>query len=224
MCSSQILNDRKLKSYLFENVYNDNFKDKDGLTYLHGAVIYGNTYVVVELLKRGAMKHINDRSRYGWTPLHYAADHTRVSIMKILIDNGEDMSIIDINNRTPLHILRDSTVMAQMIEYDKVVKIKNRNKKANKLSKIIFLLCKKLQLKHFGVEPLVYIINNFFSENDIQFLKDYFYDNLYLDEKVRMCNSDNIIYILVCISTQEIYRNNREIPESFKEVVLNYLR
>ena len=45
----------------------------------------------------------NDRDKFGWTPLHWAASHGFIDICKILLDNGAKVDVKNNYGMTPIH-------------------------------------------------------------------------------------------------------------------------
>ncbi|QOJ78899.1 ankyrin repeat domain-containing protein [Infirmifilum lucidum] len=68
------------------------------------AAARGDYGKVKELLDRGA--DVNTRDKYGWTPLHYAADGGHLEVARLLLDRGADVNTRDNDGRTPLDLAR----------------------------------------------------------------------------------------------------------------------
>ncbi len=54
-------------------------------------------------LRDDLVKHINDLDEKKLTPLHYAARHANLEVMKILVENGAHVNKLGDDNMTPLH-------------------------------------------------------------------------------------------------------------------------
>jgi len=86
--------------------YNLNETTVDGRTALHYAIQRGNLECAKLLINSGEI-NINAQENMGMTPLHSAifAPHTkRCDAIKLLIENGAVINIIDANKFTPLHL------------------------------------------------------------------------------------------------------------------------
>ena len=76
--------------------------ESDGFTALHhGAMnVTKIADVVNELLKNGA--NVNAQTKFGQTPLHWAANCNHIDIMKTLLQHGADPTIPNYKGETPL--------------------------------------------------------------------------------------------------------------------------
>ncbi len=107
----------KVKNELKENL-DLNYRDKDGSTYLHVAVINYDYEITKLLVELGAEINCIDNS--GNTPLEYAvgkADEKSRKIAKYLIDKGADLDL-----KTGKYSAREMIVMFEddeLIEYIK---------------------------------------------------------------------------------------------------------
>ncbi|WP_025666353.1 ankyrin repeat domain-containing protein [Aquimarina megaterium] len=78
-------------------------KNNKNMSVFHGACMNGLVWLVKDLiLKKPDV--VNEKSKDGWSPLHYAAWHGRVEIAKILIDKNANIDITDNSGETPLEI------------------------------------------------------------------------------------------------------------------------
>jgi len=75
------------------------YKDIEGNTYIHLAVIYNNISLIESLIKKGI--DINRKNNDGNTSLHLAYLYNRSKIISILIDNKADKNIKNNKNKTP---------------------------------------------------------------------------------------------------------------------------
>jgi ankyrin repeat protein len=75
------------------------YKDIEGNTYIHLAVIYNNISLIESLIKKGI--DINRKNNDGNTSLHLAYLYNRSKIINILIDNNADKNIKNNKNKTP---------------------------------------------------------------------------------------------------------------------------
>ena len=96
---------------------------------IRNAVEFGTIDAVKEFLKAG--ENINEGlAKGGPTPLHYAAQHDRKEIAKLLITKGADLSMSTRDGQTPLHItaLYNHLKVAELlIEYGADVNAKANN-------------------------------------------------------------------------------------------------
>jgi len=76
-------------------------KDKDGVTALHWAALWGFPEIVEALLKHGA--DANAVNLRGRTPLHWAATCGHADVAQILLTHGADVKAATETGMTPLH-------------------------------------------------------------------------------------------------------------------------
>jgi ankyrin repeat protein len=87
-----------------------NLQDKNQLTPLHLASLYGWVEMVRVLLDRGATA--NSEDNLGQTPLHMVSLGTYISledgarIAQLLLENGADVNAQDNNHATPLDLAK----------------------------------------------------------------------------------------------------------------------
>ena len=72
-------------------------------TSLHMASAYGFTEVCEILLTQSHGIHIDARTSIQRTPLHLATLHNHFSVVKLLVHNGADINLTDVENNTVLH-------------------------------------------------------------------------------------------------------------------------
>ncbi|WP_187146241.1 ankyrin repeat domain-containing protein [Candidatus Amoebophilus asiaticus] len=85
-----------------------NAKDEHGISPLYIAVSQGNETVTRMLLTKNA--DVNVKSVYfGDTPLHIAIRGEYPEIVKLLLDNGAQLNIIDQERKTPFDLAKEST-------------------------------------------------------------------------------------------------------------------
>ena len=76
-----------------------NYRDKNGNTYLHLAVLYKSEKMVKALIQKGI--NINMQNKSGNTCLHLAFLNNFYSIIPFLKNNKADITIINKNNKIP---------------------------------------------------------------------------------------------------------------------------
>ena len=89
-----------------------NFKDENGLTPLHQSIsleLYKLSKEIIIFAKNNLSKEdfnsfINSRTNKGQTPLHYASFIGDIKLIKLLIQNGADISIKTNNNFNMIHL------------------------------------------------------------------------------------------------------------------------
>ncbi|XP_021811557.1 ankyrin repeat-containing protein At5g02620-like [Prunus avium] len=92
-----------------------------GRTALHAAVIYGDEEMTKEILnKKKDLAIVTDEK--GWSPLHYAAFHSRASIVRQLLEADKCSAYMgdEADKKTALHIAASKghvNVMKQLISY-----------------------------------------------------------------------------------------------------------
>ncbi|ODV76876.1 ankyrin [Suhomyces tanzawaensis NRRL Y-17324] len=91
-----------IKNYLQQGA-NANEKDFCGFTCLHEAALEGHTEVVEILIEHGANVNAKaDPAGYNETPLIDAAENKHLGTVKVLLENGADPSIFNIDGFTAL--------------------------------------------------------------------------------------------------------------------------
>ena len=89
-----------------------NYKDENGLTPLHQSIsleLYKLSKEIIIFAKNNLSKEdfnsfINSRTNKGQTPLHYASFVGDIKLIKLLIQNGADISIKTNNNFNMIHL------------------------------------------------------------------------------------------------------------------------
>jgi ankyrin repeat protein len=71
-----------------------------GRTPLHYAALYGDSALVLELLKNGQNPDAADDN--SWTPLHFATQSSAYEVVQILINQGATIDSRDSHGNTPL--------------------------------------------------------------------------------------------------------------------------
>lgn len=72
---------------------------------LHGAILIGNPMLAKILIKKGA--NIDQKNRFGHTPLHYTVFYKNPTIAQILLDHKADRDISDSDNKTASQYARE---------------------------------------------------------------------------------------------------------------------
>lgn len=98
------VNNHKVKAveYLIECGANLTLTDTKGMTCFHVAVRHGHTDLIQVLLKTGQID-INDQDDGGWTPIMWAAEDKQYDATQVLIENGANLHIRDLEFNVPLH-------------------------------------------------------------------------------------------------------------------------
>jgi len=94
--------------------------DEEGVSILDIAVTYDNYIIVEHLITNG--KNVNETTRKsGFTALMAAACYGRVTIAKILLENGADKSLKDIKGFTAVDFARkmNKKSILELFEYNK---------------------------------------------------------------------------------------------------------
>ena len=76
--------------------------DEFGTTPIHAAAANGLYNLLIEILKKPQI-NINIQNEFGNTPLHYAALNKNNKIIKLLVENGANPKIKNLNGQTPLY-------------------------------------------------------------------------------------------------------------------------
>lgn len=96
-----------------------NRPDKLGYLLINAAVISGNVDVLLYCISNGVS--VQQRENFGWTPLHWAAFKSKVSIMKILQGaDGIDPNTADDWGITPLHLAAENgseKCLSELLKY-----------------------------------------------------------------------------------------------------------
>jgi hypothetical protein len=80
--------------------------DMPAFGFLHIASMSGISEFTEFLLKKGADVNIEDGGD-GWTPLHWAVFRHHPEMVKLLIENGARVDVVDKRGRTPMSIAKD---------------------------------------------------------------------------------------------------------------------
>lgn len=84
----------KYSKYLSEKAY-------DGSSFLHFAVSRQKIEMVKKILPH---TNINDSNGIGMTPLHFAAQNTKLNMVNLLLKSGANPNQVNMNRQLPLHI------------------------------------------------------------------------------------------------------------------------
>ena len=59
-----------------------------------------------------------DKNKWGYTPLHHAAEYNILEIAELLIENGADVNAKDEDGDTPLHVAarNDNVELAELLK------------------------------------------------------------------------------------------------------------
>ena len=119
----------QLVPWLIDNGANVDPQDKDGLTALHHACMYGNSCEVLNsLIKHGA--NVNASTSNKVTPLMRAAENCNVNAVSLLIEHGANVTLQDEDGDTAFHYTAseqccvDNTQMQQTINTMQTLKEK----------------------------------------------------------------------------------------------------
>lgn len=82
------------------------FHDHEVAQALFGAVINGRIQEVSQLIETGL--NIDTRSRHGYTSLMIAAAKGHGEIIDLLLSNGAELTLVDLNGRNALQIAREA--------------------------------------------------------------------------------------------------------------------
>lgn len=110
------LSDLNLIPLLVENGANINDKNLEGYTKLHLEALKGNTSSIEYLLNQNA--DIDSLSNELETPLMFALDIANWKVAKILLDNGADCNLTNINGLSPFAILIKGSAETYDIQED----------------------------------------------------------------------------------------------------------
>jgi len=75
---------------------------------------------------------INERNRFRWTPLHYAAQNNRTAVINWLLDHDADIDAVTTSGMTALHVAADvGSINAVKTLIDRGAKIDTRDAKGH---------------------------------------------------------------------------------------------
>ncbi|XP_058802919.1 putative ankyrin repeat protein RF_0381 [Phymastichus coffea] len=116
-----------------DELTDDDYVDGNGLSCLHIASFGGTENSVNKYLKFSDnvnahyrcnfddYRYRNEINRDGFTPLHFAAINYKTRrILRLLLDNGADVSAMDSSNRTALHIACRSYESPEYVNHDSI--------------------------------------------------------------------------------------------------------
>uniref|UniRef100_A0A3Q4BHV7 Uncharacterized protein n=1 Tax=Mola mola TaxID=94237 RepID=A0A3Q4BHV7_MOLML len=89
-----INNHIEVAHYLVQNGACQEPAGEDGYTGLHHAAKLGNLEIVNMLLETGQVD-VNAQDSGGWTPIIWAAEHKHIQVIKVLLNRGADVTIVD---------------------------------------------------------------------------------------------------------------------------------
>eukprot|EP00803_Ostreobium_quekettii_P006412 evm.model.scf_1038.1 EVM.evm.TU.scf_1038.1 scf_1038:4858-7344(+) len=87
----------------------DTVKDDGAPLTLHAMAERGRGNDIIRTVDRELDVNINEKDRYGRTPLHWAAEHGHKITAEILIDLGAEVRATENLGRTPIHLAARST-------------------------------------------------------------------------------------------------------------------
>lgn len=87
-------------------------------TILHTAISVGNKNILRIVIENLNDEHqiINVKNNKGWSPLHLAVMNNDLDVVKLLVEKGADISIMDNTSKTPLEIAFDNN-FTDIFEY-----------------------------------------------------------------------------------------------------------
>src|SRR5690606_1191253 len=96
----------EIARFLLSQEIKINYQDAQGITPLMYAVSLGRVEIVKLLIEWGGVK-VNLQDKEGRTALYYAVcleGENMQAIIELLLKNGADANLIDINGHSPSHI------------------------------------------------------------------------------------------------------------------------
>ncbi|WP_237662912.1 ankyrin repeat domain-containing protein [Sutcliffiella horikoshii] len=126
-----LLEDTVLLVKMLEAGHDVNFQDDDGRTPLMQAVIDQHIEMATLLIQYGA--HVNMQDYLGETAaLHFAAQNNSAEITEVLLKNGAEIDLEDINGNTPLsdaifYFRGDEKVIQQLLKHEADRERKNKH-------------------------------------------------------------------------------------------------
>jgi ankyrin repeat protein len=93
----------------------EDFPDNEGKTAIHHAAMNGNMGIL-SLLVGDQGQDVNTPTPNRRTPLHFAAEHSRVEAVKYLLSHGADMTLRDHNGRLPEDLIPKTIKVPMVID------------------------------------------------------------------------------------------------------------
>ena len=117
-----VCGDEAIVRFLLQKGGDVTVKDNAGRTPLHGAVAqnregaFDGQYKVVQLLLKTGADMLEQQDADGDTPLHVSARHSDPDMIRLLLEQGADLSVQNTDGDTPLEISTDGEVRALLTE------------------------------------------------------------------------------------------------------------
>ena len=136
----ELNNSQTVENLLKNTLFNINKINENGFSPLHLSIIKGNIKIINLLIKYGAKINILS-SKNNQTPLHLAYinyNNNSKNIIELLLNNGANNNILDINNKKPSDYKSNSNDNKEKYIKNKINTIKiNQSKKINNENKDI---------------------------------------------------------------------------------------
>ena len=215
-------------------ILNLNYKDNNGNSYLHLAVMNQNEKIVKTLIKKGI--NLNLQNNSGNTALHLAYEYTNGSIIKILTSNGINSLIKNKDNKIAKEIKGNKINKNKSVNYNNFL---NKTTKTNKTEKNLLKPSKKegndsnnnTNNKYTNNNNILKVYSKYFQSNPYFIIKKEkesknksIYKNNHIElterkkkkdnsSKLEECNNDNEDRYLKLLSFK-IYNNNNKEEEN----------